>query len=486
MHAVVGTLRFKLAALNLLVFGIILSLLGVTALAIREDYLRQDFDERLVDRAEAILDGLRLSEERAHPAPERRGADPLRFPGYFWQTRAADGTVLQKSATLGDAALPPSAGVGGPGVTTDPVLETCRGPTAAALLGPGAELRMLTWHRSDETEPALCLQVASSLGRINASVADLRRLFLLLLPGGLLAVGLASWFLAGRSLTPIRRIAREARHYTAAHLDRRIDVPPGHDEVAEMAITLNRMLDRLEAAFRAQERFVADASHEFRTPIAVMLAEGRLLSQRAPAAEDYDRFLGSVMDELRRLADLIDSLLILARADAGFALEPAALVPIHDVVTDAVQRCEPHARQREVRLVPRLALPPADRPDVTVRGDAGLLRAMCDNLLRNAVRHSPPGEVAEVEVALTSSEATIAVRDRGPGLPPEDLHRVFERFYRVAREGQPVSGTGLGLAIARAVAQLHHGAIRAANREGGGCEFTVRLPLAPSTPAEPD
>jgi signal transduction histidine kinase len=182
----------------------------------------------------------------------------------------------------------------------------------------------------------------------------------------------------------------------------------------------------------------------------------------------------------------VDSLLILARADAGFLPEAADPVPVNDVVMDAVQRCEPTARQREIRLIPQLSLPPGDEACLQIHGDPALLRAMCENLIRNAVRHSPPGEAVEVEVALAYPDVILQVRDRGPGLPAEALEQVFERFYRVPRGDQPGQGTGLGLAIAKAVVVLHGGSARAANRPEGGCEFVVRLPLAPLTPRVAD
>jgi heavy metal sensor kinase len=323
------------------------------------------------------------------------------------------------------------------------------------------------------------LQVGVSLARVNESVAQLRRLFLFLIPGGLVAVGAASWLMARRSLAPIGRMAREARKLTAASLDQRVALPAGKDEVAELASTINEMLDRLERAFRAQERFIADASHELKTPLSVLLGEAQILLQQVRTPEEYDRFVASVQDEMRQMARLVDSLLILARADAGFRLEASSPVAVNEAVTDAVQRCEAAARQREVRLVPNLAPPTQAQPELAVSGDAALLRAMLENLIRNAIRHSPPEDVVEVGVSGGPQEVAITVRDRGPGVPADALERVFERFYRVPRGDPALQGAGLGLAIARGVVVLHGGTIRASNRPGGGSEFLVNLPLTP-------
>ncbi len=232
-----------------------------------------------------------------------------------------------------------------------PVLETYREELARSLVGPGAEVRLLTLYHDQPDVLPFYLQVGVSLARVSESVGELRRLLLILLPLGLVPVGAASWAMARRSLTPVGRIARQAQELTAAHLNRRLDIPVGRDEVAVMVGTINQMLDRLEAAFRAQERFLADASHELKTPITVLLGEAQVLTQQARTVEEYDHFVASVQDEMRLMAKIVDSLMTLARADAGFPLASQMPVSANEVVTDAVERCEAVAQQREVRLL---------------------------------------------------------------------------------------------------------------------------------------
>jgi signal transduction histidine kinase len=284
-------------------------------------------------------------------------------------------------------------------------------------------------------------------------------------------------------LAPIGEIAKQAREYTAAHLDRRIQTRPGGDEAVALTNVINGMLDRLESAFRAQERFIADASHELKTPLSVVLAEAQVLLQQERAIEEYDQFVASAQDQLRQLVRLVDSLLTLTRADAGFPLFQQKTVSMNEIVMEAVERCEPLARHREVRLVPILAAPADDGTEANVNGDPALLRAVIDNLIRNAIRYSPVERAVEIEVAMDRAEVRVLVRDNGPGIPPEELDRVFERFFSIPRGEEPAQGAGLGLAIARGVATLHHGSITAVNRSGGGCEFTLRLPQAAAEPA---
>jgi signal transduction histidine kinase len=481
LRSQVRTLRFRLAALNLLVFSVILSVLFMVVMAVRERREVADFDDRLTDRAERMVESIHV--KSASPggalAPDATTPRlvPFRFPGYFFQVRAADGTLLERSLNLGHSTLPFSERAKAARSASSPALETCSGEVARLLLGSDGEIRLLTlFHQAPGVAP-FYLQVGLNLAPVRESITELRQLFLTLVPIGLVAVGLASWLMAKRSLAPIGKIARQARALTAAHLDRRISLPPGRDEVAEMTVTINEMLDRLEAAFQAQERFIADASHELKTPVTVLLGEAQVLTQHDRSVEEYGRFVASVQDEMRQMAKLVDSLLTLARADAGFPLTAKMPVSINEVVMDAVERCQALARQGSVRLVPVLAMPVGDEPEPEIDGDSALLCAMTENLIRNAVRYSPSNEAVEVRIALNAGDVMISVLDRGAGVPPEHIDRLFERFYRVPGNRQTDKGTGLGLAIAKGVALLHHGSIAVSNRPGGGCEFVVRLPL---------
>ena len=362
-----------------------------------------------------------------------------------------------------------------------PALETITGEAASLPVDGPRELRLLTiYHDQRDLEPFF-LQVGASLAPVNESIAELRGLFFILVPSGLLLAAIASWALARRSLAPIGEIVRQAREYTAAHLDRRIQTRPGSDEAAELTNVINGMLNRLESAFRAQERFIADASHELKTPLSVVMAEAQVLLQQERTIEEYDQFVASTQDQLRQLVRLVDSLLTLARADAGFPLFQLRTVSVNEIVMEAVERCEPLARHREVRLVPILA-PPADDAEANVSGDPALLRAVIENLIRNAVRYSPIEAAVDIEVSMDGAEVQVMVSDDGPGIPPEELDHVFERFFSIPRGEEPAQGAGLGLAIARGVATLHHGSITAVNRSVGGCEFTLRLPRSMADP----
>jgi len=472
------TIRFKLTCLYLFVFGGIVAALCGLILAVRERDIRADLDSRLEDRARAILDTIPPAADRTRGTGLPR-LDRIRPSGYLFQVRLDDGTVAGRSASLGERTLPMSDDAAATRARGGDILETILLHPPGGVEDTSDPVRLLTTWYAPSGEAPYYLQVGRNLGTIHQSIRSLRSLLLFAVSGGLLAAALASWILARRSLAPIARFAEQAKRLSVENLDERIEQPPGRDEVATMVATLNDLLGRLAAAFHAQERFVADVSHELKTPLTVLLSEAQVLMQQRRSPEDYDRFLASVQDEARTLAQIVDSLLTLARADAGFTPGIRADVSVNEVVMDAIERWQPYAAQREVRLVPILALPAEDDPPLIVMGDGELLRLMIGNLLRNALGHSPVEQPVEVEVQAKDGSTVIAVRDRGPGVPEEDLDRIFERFYRTQTDVcSPAEGMGLGLTIARGVARLHGGTVAAANRPGGGAEFTVTLPLA--------
>ncbi len=478
----VQTLRFKLTVLYMLVFGLIFTLLSWFVLAKWEQGVLEAVDQRLMDRSDGALESIDRAANEGRDSPLDDAVQPqlrgLRQSRYFFHLRTATGASIVRSPNLRNVRLPLPEDRQALMNSKKPQFVTISGGDIANLLGADGEMRVLTRYCEVPGVLPFFMQMGLSMGTFNTSRATLRRTFTMVIPIGMLAGGVASWILARRSLSPIRKIARETQALTAARLDRRIPPPQAMDEVGELVVTINQMLDRLEDAFRAQERFVADAAHELKTPITIVKGIAQVLEKKERTAAEYDQCLSDVVDEMRRLGQMVDSLLMLARADAGMPLMTQAPVSMNEVATDVVQRWQPMASQRGVRLVLSLPLPRGDEPEPLVTGDSELLDAMVSNLVQNGVRYSPDGEVVEVEVRLVEPLVRIIVRDLGPGIPEKDLDRVFERFYRVPRAENDGTGTGLGLAIAKGVGRLHKGTIEVTNRTAGGCEFVVTLPLA--------
>jgi signal transduction histidine kinase len=258
-----------------------------------------------------------------------------RFSGYFAQVSLPDDSVIHRTPNLGQCRLPlePAPKELDP---NNPIVVKTLTDDAAHQLGGTSGLRFLTLYERQPGKQHFNLELARGLDIMNQRIAALRRVFIVAIPLGLLASGAASWFVARRSLAPIAKVVREAQSLNVTDLHRRIETPVGGDEVAEMVSVINKMLDRLEAAFRSQEHFIADVSHELKTPLAVLIGEAQVLLQRDRSQPEYLRFVASVQDELQRLTRIVHSLLMLARADSGLPLLGALPLSVNEVVTDSV------------------------------------------------------------------------------------------------------------------------------------------------------
>lgn len=305
-----------------------------------------------------------------------------------------------------------------------------------------------------------------------------RGVLLIFVLSSLLIAALASWLLAGRILAPLRRVAAEARALSASDLSARIHVPSQHDEVHDMVVVVNGMLDRLQTQLANQQRFIADVSHELKTPLAVLLGEVQALRRSPDPAAACGAFADTVEAETRRLLRIVESFLILARARTGNRPAVVTPVPIEELVVGALHKCAREARQRGVRLVPQLHAGDGNAAPI-VAGDSDLLAAMLENLVRNAVGHSPERQTVTVGVTLgAAGDVAVAVRDYGPPIPDNQLAGVFDLFRQSRPGAPPAEGAGVDLTIAKGVAELHRGSIEVENCPDGGCVFRVRLPLA--------
>ncbi len=312
-------------------------------------------------------------------------------------------------------------------------------------------------------------------------MAQQHRLAVTLLLGslGMLALAfLGGLWLADRAMRPVSTIARAARSISEHDLDQRLNMR-GHDELVELAGTFDAMIGRLQAAFERQRRFVADASHELRTPLTIINLEvGRVLSSRRPARE-YQRALEVVEVEGDRMTRLVNDLMTLARMDSGQAILQFADVELGDLANVAVERMAPLARQWRVKL---------ERGSLAalhVRGDRQYLLQMISNLLENGIKYSGAGRRVCIETSGKNGSAYLRVSDTGPGIPPQHLPTLFDRFYRVdaarshnAGDSFSPEGNGLGLSIVSWIVHAHGGTIEVASKLNQGTTFEVTLPAA--------
>lgn len=312
------------------------------------------------------------------------------------------------------------------------------------------------------------VMVAASLAPARQAVTALQIPLALGFPALLLTVAFTVWWLTGRALRPVEAIRAEADEISGTELHRRLPVPGSADEIQRLAVTMNLMLDRLEGSARRQREFVADASHELKSPVAAIRTMLDV-AMTEPASIDLEALLADLAAEDRRLERLTNDLLTLARQDEGERPQAPVEVDLDDVVL---------MEAAAVRAVTTKDVDPSKVRPVRTLAHPERIAQLIRNLLDNAVRHAD-GRVW-VELDAVGGEARIAVSDDGPGIARADRERVFERFVRLddARSRES-GGTGLGLAVARGIARALGGDVRVVEPIHGGATFEVRLPLRP-------
>jgi heavy metal sensor kinase len=308
---------------------------------------------------------------------------------------------------------------------------------------------------------------------IEQDLAELHQQFGILLGTGVivLATGLAGgWLLVRRALRPLQAISSAAESISASSLSRRIDVASTQSELGRLAQVLNTTFERLEQAFAQQVRFTADASHELRTPVAVILAQTDMARRKERTPEEYREVVEACYSAAERMKVLVDGLLTLTRSDSGRLDLDVQEFHLEEVVEECAELLRPMARERGVTVE-------LDSRPLAVEGAPEQICQVITNLLANAIQYNRPGGNARVKLEEEGTEAVVTFSDSGVGISKEHIPRIFDRFYRVdpARSSRS-TGIGLGLAITKAIVDAHRGTISCESVPGVGTTFTVRLP----------
>ncbi len=308
--------------------------------------------------------------------------------------------------------------------------------------------------------------------------AELRRLAFLLagIGAGVLVLGLVGgWLVSLRAVRPIQAITSVAQDISASNLSRRIDAAEVQSELGSLAGVLNEMFDRLDAAFQQQIRFTADASHELRTPLSVIHTHAQLALTRERTAEEYRKAIETCLRASSRMKDLVDSLLLLAGADAGRLRLDRKPFDLRDVAEGCISMVAALAEKKHVVIE-------ANLKSAELTADASRIAQVTTNLLTNAIRYNREGGHVHVSVGVDGPDAALTIADTGLGIPEESQPHLFERFYRVDKaRSREEGGSGLGLAICKSIVEAHGGTITFRSEVGRGTTFVVRLPRADST-----
>jgi signal transduction histidine kinase len=378
----------------------------------------------------------------------------------FIQVVDDSGRVISKSNNLTDEA---------PVLNVRPAGQLPAAHTEESLpIGNGGDFRVVALRARGPNGP-VTVNAGSTLAVIDDQVVVVRSLLAAGLPVLIGLVAATTWVVVGRSLRPVEEIRAEVADITARDLHRRVSEPATGDEVARLAATMNAMLDRLESATERQRRFVGDASHELRSPLAALRADLEVaLAAGDGQAGEWAQVARRLLGDVERQEALVQDLLFLARSDEETGDRPPALVDLDDVVLTEVDR---------LRLRAPVTVDTSAVSGAPVRGHWEDLARVVRNLLENAVRYARTR--VTVRLGVEDGWAVLTVDDDGPGIPPGERERVFERFARLdSARSRHLGGTGLGLAIAREVIVDHHGTITVDDWRGGA-RLVVRLPAEP-------
>jgi heavy metal sensor kinase len=453
-------IRVRLTLLFAVIQAVFLAVLAMAVYWLFGRELTRGVDQGLRDKAEALTAAYEVNDGIVQVEMDEHLRETL-WVDSLAQILKLDGTVLFQNQFGPKRRLP------GP-----PDAAASEGPTLYVASTPDrGELRCI-WRTDRRYGGPVIIAIGTPLQELRHEQAELLRIMLLASGGMVITSVVVGWLVVGRLLQPLAAMAARTRRITAEQLHDRLAVANPHDEIGQLATTLNDMIGRLAASFEQMRRFTSDASHELRTPLTCMRSEVEVALQQARSPQEYREVLGSILEENDRLTRLSDTLLTLTRLDQGRLgpqREPVALDVLAAETVDRV-RIQAEARGAAITSAPAVG-------DCTVSGDRRLLEQVLLNLLDNAIKYG--GTRISVEVCRTGDEVRAAVHDTGEEIAPEHLPHLFERFYRVDKSrSRELGGAGLGLSLVRHFVELHGGRVNVESSAGTGTTFAVTLPAA--------
>ena len=324
-------------------------------------------------------------------------------------------------------------------------------------------------NESPQSGRSLVLQLLHPLDDVYAEISRLNTLFFWMTPLPILLVVLGGWWVAGRALQPVRTFIEELNSINAEQLNTRIQIKR-KDELGELAVAFNFMLNRIETTFQSLKRFTADAAHQLRTPLTSIRALSEIALSRERSKTEYVDAFGNVLEEVDHLLELSDSLMQLARADAGIVEMDTSAIDVSTLLNNWIENLMPLAEEKNISIDTSI------QEGVNMECYLVLLEAIIVNLLANAINYTPGDGRIQIMLRSDSSELHINVCDSGSGIPDADKLRIFDRFVRLEKTRQTVYGSGLGLAIVRAAENAHQGTVSVGDNKPVGSCFYVSLP----------
>jgi heavy metal sensor kinase len=465
------SLKFRLVAWYAGVLTIVFVLLaGVTLLSLRH-YLEANLLDAQMRRARQIADTLVAHVGASGEGALRSEVETLYSPEandrFIRISRLGGATVYvsgrPKDARFDPAQIPPLAAAAGNSVRRVPL--------------PGGALLVAARLASGADGTSYRVEVGTPAAPVEATLARVLTLLAVGLPLAVCVAVAGGFVLVRRSLEPVQRMALKAEEITLHNLSERLPAASSGDEIEQLSVSLNHMIGRLQDAVDGSKQFIADASHELRTPLTVMRGELEGLAQDAQLPRETREILGSVLEEVDRLGEIVESLFALSRLDAGEANAEWVRFDLGELARTTAEQMSLLAEDKTV------SVDCESLPGVTVAGDRARLKQVIVNLLDNAIKYTPPGGHVRLSVRREGAFAVLEVADEGIGIPADALPHVFKRFFRVdTSRSREQGGAGLGLAIVKSICSAHGAEVEVFSAPGKGSRFRVRQPLADGAP----
>lgn len=469
------SIRLRLSLIFVFIFGTTTILFNAFFFKVMIDTLQQDFDDALFNYSVDVSEGVEIGIKGDLSFPPLRldHGKILPFPlgTALIQVRHSSGAVLARVGNFGEFNPPYKTDFqriwAGEEATYRTIEHIRNIPSAEA-----DSYRLISFPLDSATKPQLLLQIAVPMTLLETQISQRLTLLQIGIPLVLLIATLGGLFLSARALTPLNNMINTTKEIKAGELSQRVPIPYANDEIKKLALTLNEMLDRIQQAFQSQERFVADASHQLLTPLAIMRGELELLSKSEK--KDVDHFIKSSLQEVDNLSSIVQEMLLLARVDAGIGALNLQELALDELIFEALSRCEKLAHSKGIKLKFDINNSTADDRKM-VMGDNDLLQNLIVNIIENAIKYSPNNEVVTITLNWKSEVSELIVEDNGPGIPDDQLPFIFERFSRGSNFDARIKGFGLGLAIAQKIAILHKAKLSVENHSGHGARFSFEI-----------
>ena len=479
------TIRWKLTLSFLLAFGIMIIVFSILIYNIEEFQYRKSMDNAMSVLAGSIFD--EIQSDGIHPeALDETKETYVPFSTisqHYAELTDSSGNVILKSTQLGSSVLPVKTEQLNDAVKGLKQIYTLRDIPPNSLWDKSG-LRIL-YYPVNYKGRLYIIVIGIPKTNVEASLYNLRLMYIFSIPLMLLLASIIGWFFSKMAYGPVKQLIINANLITAENLSERLPVNESGDELAQLSVTLNKMIVRLENSFNTLKQFASDASHELRTPLTILRGQIEVAFEKERSSAEYKKSLEDNLDEVKRLQSIVDELLLLSQLESGRFKINKDEINICELLTESVSKSGFLAKKKNIKIILSFDLDENLRGgQPVVMGDHASLQNVFLNILENAVKYSPENSEINCSVSISGKSIIISARDKGIGINPGDIEKIFNRFYRVdisrTRSDSKESSIslGLGLSIARKVIELHGGTISVKSKPGEGAEFIITLSAA--------